>query len=82
MGRTDSRTTLIAFAEEKDGQMPECLTLWRNSSWGARVFVVTQNGIYVGNEGPLHPPEEGSSHKWWTFAGVTKLLRDGSESFL
>jgi len=82
MGRTDSKTTLIAFAEERNDQMPECLAEWRNGPWGSRVFVITQNGAYVGSEGPLYQPEEGAQHSWWTFSGVTKLLRDGSESFV
>ena len=82
MGRIDSRTTLIAFAQEIDDQMPQCLTAWRAGPWGARVFVVTQNGIYVGSQGPFHQPEAANPHTWWTFTGVTKLLRDGSESFL
>lgn len=82
MGRMDNRTTLIAFAQETNGQIPPCLAQWRDGPWGKRVFVVTQNGIYVGKDGPMHPPENNNLHTWWTFAGVTKLLRDGSESFL
>lgn len=79
--RPDSRTTLIAFVSGKDS-LPECVDLWRNARWGSRVYVVTENGLYVGNEGPFFPPAEGKKHNWWKFAGVTKILRDGAASNL
>ncbi|MGI6247283.1 MAG: SIR2 family protein [Pseudochelatococcus sp.] len=81
MERVDSRTTLLAFVQEGE-EMAECLVRWKNSIWGARVYVVTEKGLYIGKQGPFHAPEGGKTRNWWTFAGVTKILRDGSEGSL
>ena len=77
--RPDSRTTLVAFCNE-GVTMPECLQQWRNSRWGSRVYVVTEKGLYVGKDGPSHEMAAGTTHGWWTFRGVTTMLRDGAES--
>ncbi|PKM23593.1 MAG: SIR2 family protein [Gammaproteobacteria bacterium HGW-Gammaproteobacteria-13] len=81
MGRVDSRTTLVAFVQEREA-MPECLARWRQGQWGARVFVLTEKGLYAGKNGPFHEPVAGDQRSWWTFSGVTKILRDGAGSLL
>lgn len=81
MGRADSRTTLLAFVREVDG-LSECLIKWRGKPWASRLYILTQNGLYVGSRDAVHAPAENAERAWWTFAGVTKMLRDGSESFL
>ena len=77
----NNRTTMLVFYSEGAG-WPECLSRWRASPWGKRLYIATQKGIYVGTEGPSHPPADGKAHDWWTFAGVTKLLNDGPEGCL
>jgi len=78
MARPGSRqTTLLAFCWEGTA-LPDALEKWRSSDWGSRVYVLTQKGIHCGAKGPLHPPAPGAEHRWWTFKGVTELLRDGA----
>lgn len=81
MERVDSKTTLVAFFQEGK-EMADCLVRWKDSIWGSRVYVVTEKGLYVGKQGPFHMLEDGKTRDWWTFAGVTKILRDGAEGSL
>lgn len=81
MERVDSRTTLVAFVLEGE-KMADCLVRWKDSTWGARVYVVTEKGLYVGKQGPFYIFEDGKTRDWWTFSGVTKILRDGAEGSL
>jgi hypothetical protein len=64
---------------EGEAGLPETLSKWRGSGWAERLFCITQRGLYVGDEGPHFAPEDGKTHAWWTFDGVTRLLRDGAE---
>lgn len=77
----DNRTTVVVFLYEASG-WPECITRWRESSWAKRLYVVTEKAVYVGPTGPFHSVEAGKVRDWWTFAGVTKLLKDGAEGSL
>jgi hypothetical protein len=81
MSRQSSKTTLLAFAFEQgtDG-MPASLNKWRSEPWGKRVYVATQRGLYVGPNGP-HFEGTIEDLSWWTFKGVSKVLRDGAGSF-
>jgi hypothetical protein len=81
LARPDSKTTLVAFCFEADGKIPSCLDEWRTSSWGSRVYVASNKGLYVGNGPPKVVPSEGELH-WWTFDGVTKILMNGSAGAL
>ena len=74
-----SKTTILAFCEELDDIIPPVLEAWRQSSWGKRVYVMTQRGLYAGPVGPLHGRTDGSSLNWWTFGGVTDVLQNGAE---
>lgn len=76
MDHPDSRTTLLAFC----GKIPDCLEQWRKRAWGVRVYVATQQGLFVGEEGPHDDLATGGSRDWWRFSGLTKLLRDGAGS--
>lgn len=76
-----NRTTIIAFYNEKFG-WKECLTSWRKSTWGNRLYVLTEKGLYVGEEGPFLIPTAGTDRTWWTFNGVVRLLVDGAEGVL
>jgi hypothetical protein len=78
MAAPSSRTTMLVFYYEGAG-WADCLAKWRLSSWGGRIYIATEKGLYHGAEGPYHLPAAGKSHDWWTFEGVTKILRDGAE---
>lgn len=77
----DNRTTILVFLYESSG-WPDCITKWRESSWAKRLYVVTEKGLYVGPTGPFHAAEDGKVRDWWTFSGVTKMLKDGAEGCL
>jgi hypothetical protein len=74
--RPENKTTILAFSPKSN------LTLekWRQTSWGKRLYIIAEDGIFVGGAGPFSPPSTEVKHDWWTFAGVTKILNDGSEA--
>lgn len=72
----ENKTTILAFSS----QLNPTLEKWRNSPWGKRVYVISQNGLFVGPDGPHAPPATGKKRDWWTFAGVTKMLNSGAEA--
>ena len=74
--RPENKTTILAFASE----LNPTLGKWRSGPWGKRVYVISGEGLYVGNDGPYAPPTAGTKRDWWTFAGVTKMLNCGSEA--
>jgi len=74
MSTHGSQLTIVAFAEEKP-ELPRTLQRWQQASWGERVYIVTNNGLYNGASGPHWGTSEGRS--WWTFSGVTEMLSDG-----
>jgi hypothetical protein len=81
MAALNNKTTMIVFYSEHTG-WAECLSKWRTSEWGKRLYVATEKGLYVGRDESCHPPADGKEHDWWTFAGVTKLLNDGAKGCL
>lgn len=74
----NSKTTVLVFCAE-GAVLPTTLETWRQSSWGKRVYVMTQRGLYVGPVGPLHGPTDGETLSWWTFKGLTNILQNGAE---
>lgn len=77
MARPSSRTTVLAFCEG-DPTLPDAVLEWQQQRWGSRVYAVTSRGICVGGSELRAPPASESSHNWWTFKGVTALLRNGA----
>jgi len=73
--RPENKTTIIAFAKTLNSTLDE----WRKGAWGKRVYVLTEDGLYVGANGPYAPPNPRENHDWWTFAGATKMLNSGAE---
>lgn len=78
--------TLVAFAHQKDGDFDEHqnmpprlarLLAASGQEWAKRVFVCGSRGFYHGNLTNQCPAQDGQSHPWWTFTGLTQLLRDG-----
>ncbi len=76
--RPENKTTVLAFTPKTNST----LEAWRNAAWGKRVYVISEEGVFVGPNGPEAPPSAGSNHEWWTFTGVTEVLNNGAESFL
>jgi len=57
---------------------PEVLRQWLTGApWANRVFVLTDRGLYWGGKSNQYPPPEGKLHNWWTFKGVTEILKNG-----
>lgn len=74
--RPENKTTVLAFAPK----LNPILEKWRTGLWGKRVYVITEDGLYVGVEGPHSSPTTSAKRDWWTFAGVTKMLNSGAEA--
>jgi hypothetical protein len=74
--RPENKTTILAFAEKRSPIIEQ----WRAEPWGKRVYVITEDGLYVGTDGPYSPPAVGAKRDWWTFAGVTRILSSGAEA--
>jgi hypothetical protein len=73
----ENKTTLVAFCCDF-GSFPQILNTWRESTWGRRVYVLTERGLYAGSQGPLCEPAIGERN-WWTFGGMTAFLESGYE---
>jgi len=74
--RPENKTTIIAFAKNLNPTLEE----WRKGPWGKRVYVLTEDGLYVGENGPYAPPNPPEKHDWWTFSGATRILNSGAEA--
>jgi hypothetical protein len=75
--RPENKTTLLVFAST----ISPILGRWRSEPWGKRVYIISKDGLYVGNDGPHCKPAEGNICRWWTFSGVTNILNNGAEAF-
>ncbi|MFA0499393.1 SIR2 family protein, partial [Vibrio sp. 10N.222.46.A1] len=76
LSKDDNRTVLVAFLECRD-EIPSCLEQWRKSSYGSRVIIASLHGLYVGEQGPYK--RKNDDDYWWTFKGVTSVLKNGCE---
>jgi hypothetical protein len=74
--RPENKTTVLAFAQT----INPTLERWRTGPWGKRVYIITEDGLYVGADGPHSAPVAGGKRDWWTFGGVTKILDCGAEA--
>lgn len=79
LSRPESKTTLLAFCHEGDG-LAKCLGAWRASAWGARVYIATEKALYAGPGDAV--VKMAAPLGWWTFSGVTDLLRSGCQESL
>lgn len=75
MSKDSNNTTLVVFLECADG-VPAYLERMRQGSYGKNIFIASTLGLYVGNEGPMKRKD---NDLWWTFKGVTDLLKNGCE---
>ena len=76
LSRPENKTTILAFARS----LNDTLESWRRSAWGKRLYIITQDGLYIGKDDTFCTPSGESKHDWWTFQGVTKLLINGAEA--
>ncbi len=74
--RPENKTTLLAFTPK----MNQILERWRSGPWGKRIYVIAEDGLYVGADGLHSAPATGKTHDWWKFDGVTKILNSGAEA--
>lgn len=75
LSKEENKTVLLVFLECRGG-LPECLEMWRNSNFGSRVFIASLHGLYAGDQGPFKRKD---GDDWWTFKGVTSVLKNGCE---
>ena len=71
-----NKTTILAFSKDLNAELQR----WRESSWGKRLYAITEEGLYVGTEGPFFPPDKDKERDSWKFEGVTKILNSGAEA--
>ena len=76
LSKEENKTVLLAFLECRD-DIPACLEKWRSSSFGSRVIIASLRGLYVGGQGPFKRKDD--DDYWWTFKGVTSVLKNGCE---
>lgn len=75
MARGDNDAAMIALVSEANG-IPVCLAKWRDLPWGKHIYILTERGVYVGDQGPFLAPPAGD-RMWWTFASLAQLLASG-----
>jgi hypothetical protein len=69
----DSKTTLVAFSKTRGAKLKR----WGESSAGQRIFVLAEDGLYRGKEGPFFNLAAPNKRDWWSFGGATSLLENG-----
>ena len=75
LSESDNQLTLVIFSRKRDGPPAE----WQTKEFGERVYMITEDGIWRGNDGPYLQPHGGRVHNWWTFSGMTAFLRNPEE---
>ncbi|MGE4685249.1 SIR2 family protein [Yersinia enterocolitica] len=75
MSNPDSKTVLLAFCQEINGSIPDVLNTWRKEVWGKRIYIATQEGLYVSDKPVLKRKEKYDD--WWTFSGITTVMKEG-----
>lgn len=78
MQHPDNKTTILAFSPN----LNETLERWRNLHWSNRLYIISNDGLYVGNATPKFSPKDGGSLDWWKFDGVAKVLNSGAEVYI
>jgi len=75
MRSSENKSTVLAFSKGLNNKLNE----WRKSPWGKRLYIISEKGLYVGDQGPYCSPTDDMAYNWWTFEGVTKILNCGAE---
>lgn len=77
MSNAQSQLVILAFAHENADGLPSRLQDWRTrASWRNRLYIASPKGLYRGDRGPFFGLAD-DVRGWWTFEGVTKLLKEG-----
>lgn len=74
--RPENKTTILAFAEA----LNPTLKKWRTLPWAKRLYAITGDGLFVGDEGPFFCSSDENKREWWKFEGVTRILNSGPEA--
>ena len=74
--RPENKTVILAFSQK----INSILEKWRTEPWGKRLYIIAEDGLYIGGDGPCVPPPNSEPHDWWKFGGVTKILDNGAEA--
>jgi hypothetical protein len=72
----ENKTTILAFAES----LNPTLVKWRTLPWAKRLYAITGDGLFVGDEGPFFCSSDANKREWWKFEGVTRILNSGPEA--
>ncbi|XFO69023.1 hypothetical protein SPSIL_052510 [Sporomusa silvacetica DSM 10669] len=75
--RSDNKTTILAFVPTLNSTIER----WRATPWSKRLYAITGQGLYVGEQGPFFIPTARQEKDWWKFAGVAKVLHSGAEAY-
>jgi len=86
----NNRLTLLVFAYQPDGKLPaknhnlpQCLVKWLSDdglepAQRQRIVVAGRRGVYHGSLENRCPAHASHPHEWWSFSGVTKVLKHGA----
>lgn len=71
--------------EQSEKGLPVTLAKWLSPAsdpWRERIVVASNGGVFRGSLENEFPCQENTSYDWWTFEGVSRLLRYGPEANL
>ena len=72
----ENKTTVLAFTRK----LNPTLEKWRKKPWGKRIYIISEDGLYIGSDEAYSHPPASEKPDWWTFDGVTKMLNSGAEA--
>lgn len=92
MSISENTLTILAFAKQDENSLdsesrglPDQLHKWLSSDqikWKDRLVVASDYGLFLGDMDNKLIPREDQSFDWWTFKGLTKLLKNGPKEIL
>lgn len=84
-----NRLTVLIFCSQpsedplpSDQGLPDVLARWLSDdtqAWRERIIVAGSRGVYHGTLENMCPSSASEPHTWWSFEGVTRLLKEGPE---
>lgn len=83
-----SKISILAFCRQPDDTdisadegLPVTLASWlkADEAWTERLIVAGSRGVYHGSIENRLPAPSDDLHPWWSFAGVTRMLKYGPE---